>query len=52
MLPGMWESVREKTSTLPNDLLVWELEFSWILKSLKSNFKRSKPIGLKSSLYH
>jgi hypothetical protein len=30
---GVWESVREWTSTLPSELPLWELEFRWNPKS-------------------
>ncbi len=32
MLLGVWESVREWTSTLPNELPLWELESWWTPK--------------------
>jgi hypothetical protein len=39
MLPGVWESVREWTSTLPNELPLWELESQWTYKFLDSDCK-------------
>jgi len=32
MLPGVWESVREWTLTLPSELPFWELESRWTLE--------------------
>jgi len=37
MLPGVQESVREWTLTLPSELLVWELESRWTPKFSKSD---------------
>jgi hypothetical protein len=39
MLPGVQESVREWTSTLPNELPLWELESQWTPKSSGGNFR-------------
>jgi hypothetical protein len=36
MLPGVWESVKEWTSTLPSELPFWELESQWIHESSKN----------------
>ncbi len=44
MLPGVQESVREQTFTLPNELPFWELESRWNPKSLKSNCKGQNPL--------
>jgi hypothetical protein len=38
MLLGMWESVKEWTSTLPSEFPLWELEFWWTPKFSKSNY--------------
>ncbi len=37
---------------LPSKFPLWELESQWSPKSLKSDCKGSKPIGLTSSLYN
>jgi len=34
---GMKESVRDHSLTLLRKLLIWELEFRWILKSLEND---------------
>jgi hypothetical protein len=39
MLPGVWESTREWTSTLSNELPLWKLESKWIPEFSKSNFR-------------
>jgi hypothetical protein len=39
MFSGVWESVREWTPTLPNELPLWELEFRWIPNGFP-NFQR------------
>jgi len=39
MLLGVWESVREWTSTLPDEFPLWELDSRWILESSKTNCK-------------
>jgi hypothetical protein len=39
MLPGVQESVREGTFTLPNEVPLWELEFQWTPKFSESNYK-------------
>jgi len=44
MLPGVQESVRERTFTLPNELPFWELESRWTPKSLKRNCKGQNPL--------
>jgi len=47
MLLGVWESVREWTSTLPNELPLWELESQWTLKSLEGDCKRQNSLDWK-----
>jgi hypothetical protein len=39
MLPGVWESVREWTLTLPSELPLWELESRWTPEFSKSDCK-------------
>jgi hypothetical protein len=39
MLPGVWESVKEWTPTLPSEFPLWELKSLWSPKFSKSNFK-------------
>jgi hypothetical protein len=41
------ESVREWTSTLPNELSLWELESQWILEFLKSNCRGQNSLDWK-----
>jgi hypothetical protein len=38
-LLGVWESVREWAHTLSSGFSLWELEFQWISKYLKSNLR-------------
>jgi len=52
MLLVMWESVREWTSKLPNELPFWELESQLTLESSKGHCKGQISIRLKNSLYH
>jgi hypothetical protein len=47
MLSGVWESVREWTFTLPNELLFWELESRRTSKSSESNRKGQNPLDWK-----
>jgi len=49
---GVQESVREWTLTLLSELPLWELESWWTSEFSRNDCKGSKPIGLKSSLYH
>ncbi len=42
--PGMWESVREWTPTLPSELPLWELESRWILEFSKNNCRGQNPL--------
>jgi hypothetical protein len=51
MLPGVWESVKEWTSTFPSELPLWELESQWTSESFKGRLQGSKLIGLKSFFY-
>ncbi len=44
MLPWMWESVRKWTSTLPNELPLWELESQWTPKFLENDCKGQNPL--------
>jgi len=47
MLPGVQESVREWTLTLPNELPVWELESWWTPKFSESDCKGQNPLDWK-----
>jgi hypothetical protein len=49
MFLGVWENVREWTSTLPkwelpSDFSLWELESQWSPKFSKSDFKGQNPL--------
>ncbi len=44
MLLGVQESGREWTSTLPNELPLWELESRWTPKFTKSNCRGQNPL--------
>jgi hypothetical protein len=44
MLLGMWESVREWTSTLPNELPLWELESQKTPESSESDCRGQNPL--------
>jgi hypothetical protein len=44
MLMGAWESVREWTSTLSNELPLWELESRWTPKSSKNDCMGQKSL--------
>jgi hypothetical protein len=50
--PRSAKSVREWTLTLPSELPLWELESRMGSRIFKAWLQGSKPIGLKSSLYH
>jgi hypothetical protein len=39
MFLGVWESVRQWTSTLPSEFPLWDLESRWTLESLESDCK-------------
>jgi hypothetical protein len=47
MLPGVWESVREWTLTLPRELPLWELESWWTPEFSKSDCKGQNPLDRK-----
>jgi hypothetical protein len=47
MLLGVWESLREWTSTLPNELSLWELESQWTPKISENNFRGQNPLDWK-----
>jgi hypothetical protein len=44
MFLGVWESVKEWTSTLPNELPLWELKSRWTPESLKSDCMGQNPL--------
>jgi hypothetical protein len=44
MLPGMYESVREWSPTLPNELPLWELESQWTPKSSEGDFRNQNSL--------
>jgi hypothetical protein len=44
MFPGVQESVREWTLTLPSGLPLWELESQWTPKSLENDFRSQNPL--------
>ncbi len=44
MLLGVWESVREWTSTFPSELPLWELESQWTLKFSENDCKGQNPL--------
>jgi hypothetical protein len=44
MFLGVWENVREWTPTLPNELLLWELESRSTSEFSKSNYKGQNPL--------
>jgi hypothetical protein len=46
---GMWEIVREWTSTLPSELPFWELESQWTPKPSKSNCRDQNLLDWKIS---
>jgi hypothetical protein len=50
--PGSAKSVKEWTLTLPSELPCWELESQKDSQIFKTWLQGSKPIALKSSLYH
>jgi hypothetical protein len=52
LTPGSAKSVREWTLTLPNQLLLWELESQMDFRIFKTRLQGSKPIDLKNFLYH
>jgi hypothetical protein len=52
MLPGMWESVREWTFTLPSELPLWGVRVQMDSQIFKKQLQGSKLIVLWSSLYH
>jgi hypothetical protein len=47
MLPGVQESAKEWTPTLPSELPLWELESQWILKSSKGDGKGQNSLDWK-----
>jgi hypothetical protein len=47
MLPGVWESVKESTPTLPSALQLWELKFQWTFESLESNCRGQNSLDWK-----
>jgi hypothetical protein len=47
MLLGVWENVREWTSTLPSELPLWELESWWISRFSESNCKGQNTLNWK-----
>jgi hypothetical protein len=47
MLPGVLESVKEWTLTLPSQLPLWELESQWTPESSESNYKGQNPLNCK-----
>jgi hypothetical protein len=47
MFPGVQESVREWTLTLPSELPVWELEFRWTPKSSENDCRGQNPLDWK-----
>jgi hypothetical protein len=47
MLLGMWENVRECTSTLPNEFSIWELESEWTFKFSKNDYKGQNSLDWK-----
>jgi hypothetical protein len=47
MLPGVQESVRKWTLTLPSELPLWELESQWTSESLKSDCKGQNSLDWK-----
>jgi hypothetical protein len=58
MFPGVYESVKEWTLTLPSDLPLWELESRWSpdgvpmdFQIFKKQLQGSKPIRVRSFLY-
>ncbi len=44
MFPRVWESVREWTSTFPNEFPFWELESQWTSKFSKSDCRGQNPL--------
>jgi hypothetical protein len=44
MFMGVYESVREWTLTLPNELPLWELESWWTSEFSESNYKGQNPL--------
>jgi hypothetical protein len=52
MLPGVPKNVKEWTFTLPSELPCWELESQMNSRIFRAKLQGSKPIALKSSLYH
>jgi hypothetical protein len=52
MPPGVWESMREWTPTLPNELPLWEFGVLMDYQIFREWLQRSKPIWLRSSLYY
>jgi hypothetical protein len=44
MLPGVQESVREWTFTLPSELPLWELESRWSPESSENNYRGQNPL--------
>ncbi len=47
MFLGVWESVKEWTPTLPNELPLWKLESQWIPESSESDCKGQNPLDWK-----
>jgi hypothetical protein len=47
MLPGMQESVRTWTPTLPSELPLWELESQWTSEFLKNDYKDQNSLDYK-----
>jgi hypothetical protein len=47
MFLGVQESVREWTSTLPNELPLWELESQWTFESLEGNCRGQNSLDWK-----
>jgi len=45
ILPGLWESVREWTLTLPRQLPLWEMESQWTPETLESNLRGQNSIS-------
>jgi hypothetical protein len=45
MLPGMWETVKEWTFTLPSELPLWELESWWSFEYLECDYRGQNSLG-------
>jgi hypothetical protein len=50
--PGSAKNVRDWTFTLPSELPCWELKSQMDSRIFRTRFQGSKPIALKSFLYH